>query len=268
MIAKVELLESTSKHSAKAITYTTALLGMAALFPSIQLPAGLEVIAGGLGVNIIASLLDRIAHDDDIPEDEIQRQVESAISESSIDKLLTKDSFFHAYSHLLKSQRNVASTADEVLKLLRRLENNIIPTTSGVSYTEARQVAQDVFDANMYRLAGDAFSLAQQRVGELINGFLERLLDTNASAISSASDPDFQYVLFLAQQAYARSGDQELFDVLVDLLPGPMNSSTCSGHAVHLSERSDASRIIILQVVGMGKGESDLRRDSPFRASR
>ena len=28
-------------------------------------------------------------------------------------------------------------------------------------------------------------------------------------------------------------------------LPGPMKSTTCSGHAVHLSERSDASRIII-----------------------
>jgi hypothetical protein len=48
----------------------------------------------------------------------------------------------------------------------------------------------------------------------------------------------------------------------------PMKSSTCSGHAVHSSERSDASKIIILQVVGMGKGESVLRRDSPLRASR
>jgi hypothetical protein len=48
----------------------------------------------------------------------------------------------------------------------------------------------------------------------------------------------------------------------------PMKSSMCSGHAVHLSERSDASKIIIPQVVGMGKGESVLRRDSPLRASR
>jgi len=52
------------------------------------------------------------------------------------------------------------------------------------------------------------------------------------------------------------------------LLRRPMKSSTCSGHAVHSSERSDASKIIILQVVGMGKGDSILRRDSPFRVSR
>jgi hypothetical protein len=45
-----------------------------------------------------------------------------------------------------------------------------------------------------------------------------------------------------------------------------MKSSTCSGHAVHLSERSDAGKIIIPQVVGMGKGESVLRGDSTLRA--
>ena len=48
----------------------------------------------------------------------------------------------------------------------------------------------------------------------------------------------------------------------------PMKSTTCSGHAVHLSERSDASEIIIHQVVGMGKGELILRRDSPLRTNR
>ena len=47
-----------------------------------------------------------------------------------------------------------------------------------------------------------------------------------------------------------------------------MKSSTSSSHAVHLSERGDASVIIIHQVVGMGKGESILRRDSPLRANR
>ena len=41
-----------------------------------------------------------------------------------------------------------------------------------------------------------------------------------------------------------------------------MKSSTCPGHAVHLSERSDTSEIIIPQVVGMGKGELSLRCDS------
>jgi len=34
-----------------------------------------------------------------------------------------------------------------------------------------------------------------------------------------------------------------------------MKSSTCSDHAVQSSELSDASGIIVPQVVGMGKGE-------------
>jgi hypothetical protein len=50
-------------------------------------------------------------------------------------------------------------------------------------------------------------------------------------------------------------------------LRGPMKSSTCSDHAVHSSERSDASKIIVHQVAGMGKGESVLRRDSLFSTS-
>jgi hypothetical protein len=48
----------------------------------------------------------------------------------------------------------------------------------------------------------------------------------------------------------------------------PTKSSTSSGHAVHPSERSDASTIIVHQVVGMHKAESVLRRDSPVRVSR
>jgi hypothetical protein len=53
-----------------------------------------------------------------------------------------------------------------------------------------------------------------------------------------------------------------------DHMRGPMKSSTCSDHAVHSSERSDASEIIVHQVVGMGKGEPVLRRDSPLSVSR
>jgi hypothetical protein len=56
--------------------------------------------------------------------------------------------------------------------------------------------------------------------------------------------------------------------IAVRILRSPVKSSTCSGHAVHSSERSDASEIIVRQLVGMGKGESDLRRESPVRASR
>lgn len=52
------------------------------------------------------------------------------------------------------------------------------------------------------------------------------------------------------------------------LIRNPMKSSTCSGHVVHPSERSDASMIIVPQVVGMGKGVSVLRRESPLRVSR
>ncbi len=216
--ALIKVLEVTSAHSAKAITYTTALLGMMALMPNVELPSGIAVLAGGLGANAISSLLDHVARSKDISDKEIQNQVELAIAKSGIEKLLTKDSFFHALSQLLKHQRNLENASDEILKLLHRIETNIIPTISGISYADARQIAQDVFDANFYRLAGEAHDLARSRSNEFIECLIGRIVDTLPNALTSATDPDYQYVLFLAQQTYARTGDQDALDVLVNLL--------------------------------------------------
>ncbi|HHF7349728.1 TPA: LPO_1073/Vpar_1526 family protein [Legionella feeleii] len=92
----------------------------------------------------------------------------------------------------------------------------------GVTVTEARQIAQDVFDANFLKLSGEASSIAITRAKELINDFLVRCREESVTAkadmIEFAKDPDFQYVLFTAQKDYARSGRKELKDMLVDIL--------------------------------------------------
>ena len=60
--ALLRVLRVTSAQSAKIMTYTAAMLGMAALIPGLQLPPELGVIAAGIGVEAIGSLLDRIAN--------------------------------------------------------------------------------------------------------------------------------------------------------------------------------------------------------------
>ncbi len=89
---------------------------------------------------------------------------------------------------------------------------------NGITYEQARQIAIEVYRNNALELAGIAKDTAASRAEQITERFLKELSKKNASAIQSASDPDFQHSVFEAQKAFARSGDQELEDVLVNLL--------------------------------------------------
>lgn len=88
----------------------------------------------------------------------------------------------------------------------------------GITYSEARQIARDVFEANFYKLSKTALEVARQRADELISTYLEKLAKRNPEALGSTQDPDMQYALFTAQKEYARTGDSDLADILVDIL--------------------------------------------------
>ena len=83
---------------------------------------------------------------------------------------------------------------------------------------EARQIALDVFKANALELAGIARDVAESRVNEITERYLGDLLRRNPAALASFRDPDMQYAIFMAQREYARSGSEELEQMLVDLL--------------------------------------------------
>jgi hypothetical protein len=88
----------------------------------------------------------------------------------------------------------------------------------GVNYSEARQIALDVFDANFYKLSQVAADIAKRRASEIIDDFLSKLAERNPVALENTKDPDVQYAIFTAQREYARSGDKDLSDILVDIL--------------------------------------------------
>lgn len=88
----------------------------------------------------------------------------------------------------------------------------------GLSYSEVRQVALDVFTANFYELAGAAKETARARAEEITEEFLKKLQEENPEGFSKSEEPDFQHGLLTIQREYARTGDKELGDLLVDLL--------------------------------------------------
>lgn len=95
---------------------------------------------------------------------------------------------------------------------------NVFITQVGPSYSEMRDVALDVFRANFYQLAGPAMETAKARAQEITDDFLKKLQKENPSGFGKGQDPDFQHALFTVQKEYARTGDKDLGDLLVDLL--------------------------------------------------
>lgn len=98
------------------------------------------------------------------------------------------------------------------------IQANEVKIINGITYTEARQIAQEVFEANFYRLSEQAMQVAKARVNELMDYFLYELQKRAPHALSSVLDPDMQFVLYTSLREYARAGDKDLGQLLVDIL--------------------------------------------------
>lgn len=88
----------------------------------------------------------------------------------------------------------------------------------GLSLEDTRKVALEVFEANFYRLSDIAASTARQRAEEITNDFLKAIEDRNPDGLKSAENPEFQAALYTVQKEYARTGDEDLKTLLIDLL--------------------------------------------------
>jgi hypothetical protein len=97
------ILKVVAAKSGKGVLYTSAIMGIATLVPGLELPGILAGIAGGIGVEALGSILERVANGEKISDDEIINRVEDAVAQSGINNLLTKDEFWHAFAHLRKS---------------------------------------------------------------------------------------------------------------------------------------------------------------------
>lgn len=88
----------------------------------------------------------------------------------------------------------------------------------GVTSSEARQIALDVAKTTFYELTGAAKEIASVRAEEITDQVIKKLEKDFPAGLQKAKDPDFQYALYTVQKEYARNGDKDLGDLLVDLL--------------------------------------------------
>lgn len=113
-----------------------------------------------------------------------------------------------------KSQTQTVATGGTAIQA----GGNVAVANFGLSYSDARNIALDVFHSNFHKLAGVAAETASARAQEITDNFLSKLEKENPSGVLKSKDPDFQYVLYTAQREYARCGDRELEALLVNLL--------------------------------------------------
>lgn len=97
--------------------------------------------------------------------------------------------------------------------------NNVtVNQQNGMDYLQVRQVAMDVFKSNFYDLGEKVEKLVNDRAEEIVNKYLKKLEEESPEAINNTEDPDVRYAIYEVQKSYARLGDKEMGDLLVDVL--------------------------------------------------
>jgi len=112
------------------------------------------------------------------------------------------------------SDKQIQKSGDDSINI----QAKSIRIQAGLTYSDVKEIALDVFKRNFAQLSEVAADTAKQRAEEITGKFLLELENHNREALNQAQDPDFQYSLFTVQKEYAKSGDKDLGDLLVDIL--------------------------------------------------
>lgn len=92
----------------------------------------------------------------------------------------------------------------------------------GIGYGDVKEIAEhaamSVFEQNFQKLSLQAYAVAQERAAEFTRNFIEALQERAPHALRQIQDPGTQSAVFAAQSGYAKTGDPDLGEVLLELL--------------------------------------------------
>lgn len=108
---RLALLNVLKRLPAQLVYYASA-LGAVAVVGGANVPPELAILVGGVGVNSLSSMIERIANGDDVNDEALVRQVDEAVQRSDVASLLTTRDSLKGYSRLIKSS-NLLRTAIE-----------------------------------------------------------------------------------------------------------------------------------------------------------
>ena len=97
-------------------------------------------------------------------------------------------------------------------------EVTFVQNNMGLSYSDVKDIAMNVFKSNFYDLGEKVEELVQERAEKLLDDYLDKLKEKNPKYIKNTEDPDLRYVIYEAQKNYARRNDINIEKLLVDTL--------------------------------------------------
>lgn len=103
-------------------------------------------------------------------------------------------------------------------------QGQIINVHNGITYSDAKEIALDVFNSNFIRLKSEAAQIASERAEEITEKIIKQLNEKNPNSLDEFKNPAMQDALFKTQKEYAKSGDEQLGDLLVDILVDRANT--------------------------------------------
>lgn len=99
--ALLKVIKALSTAPAQILFYGLALLAIAMLGGAV-LPAGLEMLATTVGVNVLSNMLERIAKGENVPDDTIREILEDAIRNSGIENQSINHDLQRQIAHLFR----------------------------------------------------------------------------------------------------------------------------------------------------------------------
>ena len=138
-----------------------------------------------------------------------------------------------------------------------------------MSYQDVRDIALDMVRQNLPEFIREARELIDIRVNDIAERFAQRMKDEAPEVLRSVTDPDVLHAISTAGLTFARSGDDDLGDVLVDLLADRCAAEQRSLMAIVLNEaiatagRMTRSQMAILSIVWRLTRTKYGRMDSP-----
>ncbi|MEW7292125.1 LPO_1073/Vpar_1526 family protein [Aquimarina sp. 2304DJ70-9] len=115
--------------------------------------------------------------------------------------------------------------------------NNL--TINGISYSDAKEIFEDLFRSNFLQLKDEAAAIAQLRAKEITDQFLANLIEKSPDSFNNLNQPAIQDVIFKMQKAYAISGEKEIRNILVELITHRIILPFRSYHQILLEEAID-----------------------------
>ncbi|WP_316851190.1 LPO_1073/Vpar_1526 family protein [Pedobacter agri] len=114
----------------------------------------------------------------------------------------------------LKSETNLNAGDQSTNNQAQTINNHY----TGITYTDAKAIATDVFKDNFIKLRDEAAEIATQRALEFSEKLLTKIEAQSPEALNEFASPGMQDSLFTAQKEYAINGDDEMADMLVEIL--------------------------------------------------